>query len=144
MGQFGATDLLGAVLPRTSGVHRTRVRHGHIVTYHFPGRWMRDDELSRLRGDLERIALERLGDLPGYGVILPGREPYENRIISLLYREGMDDSQAFSAMARCPVRIDGSTKEVINLGLVVAGRATTRGSSRDRRCSPPTRSMPAC
>jgi len=107
---------------------RSRTRGGYLVTYHFPGRWMDDRELSWLRAEIERIALDRLGALPDYGVFLPGRAAFENRIVTLLYCDYASEPQAFSAMVHTPVVIGGRTQDVINLGLAVARRNGIAGS----------------
>lgn len=122
MRQIAPVFPLGSILRPGSRVHRARVRGGRVVTYFFPGRWMEDAELDRLRADLEDIARDRLGALPVYGIFLPGRAPYDNRIVTLLYRGDKDAPVAFSAMIYCPVQSGDKAFDVMNLGLSIARR----------------------
>ncbi len=90
--------------------------------WRFPGRWLDDDGLARIRRELEEIARQRLPELPDYGVFRPGREEYRDRIVSICY-EGKDRQPAgFSAMAWCPVECDGALYPVVHLGLVMLRR----------------------
>lgn len=88
-----------------------------LETLRFPGRWMTDEQLEGLRRTIYEIASYRLDVLPEYGVFLPGREPYKNRIVTLAY-DG-DRPVAFGAMVWIPVRLDRRVEPVLHLGLVV-------------------------
>jgi hypothetical protein len=119
---------LGSILRPGARVYGARVHGGRVVTYFFPGLWMADAELDRLRSDLEDIARDRLGALPDYGVFLPARAPYDNRIVTLLYRGDKGAPVAFSAMVHCPVRSGDRTIDVLNLGLSIARRSAAGNS----------------
>jgi hypothetical protein len=107
-------------------VQRAPARDGHVVTYFFPGTWMDDADLERLRGELEGVARDRLGVVPAYGVFLPGRMPYANRIVTLLYRRDGEPPLGFSAMVHCPVVHAGEAIDVLNLGLAVTRQSAAR------------------
>lgn len=103
-------------------IRRTQGKYGHTVTFFFPGLWMSDAELSGLRADIESVTFDRLGALPPYGVFLPGREPFNNRVVTLLYPSSSKTPSAFSAMVHCPVTIAGRKVTVVNLGLAISRR----------------------
>ena len=88
-----------------------------LETYRFPGRWMTDAQLDRLRGTLCDIARYRLDPLPEYGIFLPSREPFRNRIVTVAYED--DRPVALGAMVWLPLRLDPKPQDVLHLGLVV-------------------------
>lgn len=122
MRQLDAEFPYGPLTRPGTRVQRMPVQDGRVVSYYFPGRWMEDAEFSVLRAEVEDLARERLGSLPGYGVFLPGRAPFENRIVTLLYRGDELKPIALSAIVHCPVVIGGKTHDVINLGLAISRR----------------------
>lgn len=82
--------------------------------------------LKRLRADMEFVTLARLGALPSYGLFLPGREPWRNRIITCLYDRNRTPV-AFSTLVYFPLALDGRVHHLFQLGLVVAsGRSPQR------------------
>jgi len=80
---------------------------------------MKEQELDRLREDVASIAAARLGALPGYGLFLPGREAWSNRIVTCLYHRDRTPV-AFSTIVHYPLALDGRVHHVYQLGLVVA------------------------
>ena len=90
-----------------------------LRSYRFPGRWMTEPELDRLRKDVKSITLARLGALPTYGVFLPGRDAWRNRIVTCLYARDRTPI-AFSTVVSYPLALDGRVHDVFQLGLVVA------------------------
>jgi hypothetical protein len=126
-----AAMAVAALLNPHVRVFRTRARYGHAITYFFPGVWMDDAELSQLRADVESIARDRMEVLPSYGVFLPGRKPYERRIVTLLYGHTSPAPVAFSAMVHCPVRVDGKNLQAVELGLAIS-RPFAHGDAEPR------------
>lgn len=88
-----------------------------LQTYRFPGRWMDDASLGRLRDTLHDIARYRLDPLPDYGIFLPGRAPFRNRIVTVAYED--ERPVAFGAMVWLPLRLPTDAPDVLHLGLVV-------------------------
>ena len=88
-----------------------------LETLRFPGRWMSDAALERLRRTLCDIASYRLDPLPSYGIFLPDREPFRNRIVTIAYED--ERPVGFSAMVWLPLRVDDTPQDVLHLGLVV-------------------------
>ena len=80
---------------------------------------MTEPELDRLRKDVKSITLARLGALPTYGVFLPGRDAWRNRIVTCLYARDRTPI-AFSTVVSYPLALDGRVHDVFQLGLVVA------------------------
>jgi hypothetical protein len=92
-----------------------------IETLALPGQWMSDAELEKLHGQLCALSRACLGEVPDYGIYLRSREPYRNRIITVLRTTEPDRIVAFSAMLLWNVRLQGSQKPqcVMHLGLVL-------------------------
>jgi hypothetical protein len=80
---------------------------------------MTEPELDRLREDVRSITLARLGALPAYGVFLPGRDAWRNRIVTCLYARDRTPT-AFSTVVSYPLALGGRVHDVYQLGLVVA------------------------
>jgi hypothetical protein len=57
--------------------------------------------------------------LPSYGVYLPSREPYENRIISIVFDEITGAPVGFGAMVHLPLQLAAQRLTLIHLGLVI-------------------------
>ncbi|HTW92071.1 MAG TPA: hypothetical protein VMH22_10225 [bacterium] len=114
--------------PREFGVGLSSGRR--LRCFRFPGRWMAGSELDRLREDVRAVALARLGTVPEYGVFLPGRAPWCNRVVTCLYdRDGR--AIAFSTVMAYALPVDGRVHQVFQLGLVVSdgrSRQSTIGS----------------
>jgi len=106
---------------------RLRLSSGHSLRCcRFPGRWMTESELDRLRDHVKSITVARLGALPAYGVFLPGREAWRNRIVTCLYARD-HTPVAFSTVVSYTLALDGRVHNVFQLGLVVAsGRSAQR------------------
>lgn len=102
----------------TSRGLRLPLRRGcRLETWRFPGRWMKDAALDRLRQTLYAVARYRLDPLPEYGIFLPGRESFRNRIVTVAYED--ERPVAFGAMVWLPLRIRAVAQDVLHLGLVV-------------------------
>ncbi len=87
---------------------------------------MTESALDRLREDVKSITVARLGALPAYGVLLPGREAWRNRIVTCLYARDRTPF-AFSTVVPYTLALDGRVHSVFQLGLVVAnGRSAQR------------------
>lgn len=99
------------------GLTMPLARGCRLRTYRFPGRWMDDERLQRLRNTLHEIARYRLDPLPEYGIFLPGREPFRNRIVTVAYED--ERPVAFGAMVWIPMRRAAGAPDVLHLGLVV-------------------------
>ena len=99
------------------GLTMPLARGCRLQTYRFPGRWMTDTQLERLRDTLYAIARYRLDPLPDYGIFLPGRDPFRNRIVTVAYVE--ERPVAFGAMVWLPLRQVETAPDVLHLGLVV-------------------------
>lgn len=93
----------------------------YAKTFGFPGTWMSDHELEKLRGELRELSRRCLGAVPEYGVYLEARDPYRHRIITLVYSKTDDRPIAFSAMVHWRVRLEeqGAPQPVLHLGLVL-------------------------
>lgn len=93
----------------------------YAKTYKFPGKWMPEGELGQIRKQLISLGRRALGEVPAYGVYLPSRAPYKNRIITVVYKKEDHRPIAFSAMVVWPVQLPGQLKfqSVVHLGLVV-------------------------
>lgn len=96
----------------------------NLRSWRFPGRWMSDSELDCLRNTIKKITLSRVGALPEYGIYLPGRSPYKDRIITVVYAGDESRPIAFSAMIHCPIRIEKRVHHVLHLGLVIISRSS--------------------
>lgn len=97
-----------------------------LRSYRFPGRWMKERELDRLREDVKSITIARLGALPSYGLFLPGREAWSNRIVTCLYARDRTPV-AFSTIVFYALAFEGRVHHVFQLGLVVnSGRSAQR------------------
>lgn len=90
-------------------------------TYAFPGRWMPDPELEKLQDRLCALTLRCLGEVPDYGVYVKSRQPYRNRIITLVYSKDNQEPIAFSAMVLWHVQLKSgkAPQPVLHLGLVL-------------------------
>lgn len=101
---------------------KKEIRHKlYAKTYTFPGKWMTDEALDELRTRLTALGRRCLGEVPSYGVYLPLRALYENRIITVVYSKTTDEPVAFAAMVVWPIQLSGSKKiqKVVHLGLVI-------------------------
>ena len=90
-------------------------------TYWYPGRWMTDEKLTQLRGQLSALARSSLGEMPPYGIFLNERTPYRNRIITVVCQAADDRPIAFSAMVhlQMTLRERRRPRTVLHLGLVL-------------------------
>ena len=86
---------------------------------------MSDYELDDIRSDIAAVTMARLGALPGYGIYLPRRTPYRNRIITLVHAPDRSPV-AFSTVMYYSVAVEGRVYPVFQLGLVVAARRSPR------------------
>jgi len=92
----------------------------------FPGLWLPESELADLRKNIERVTLSELDTLPEYGVYLSSRDPYTNRIITLVYKRNETTPAAFAAMVHCRVHAGAKAHPVLHLGLIVKSGGTLR------------------
>ena len=90
-------------------------------TFIFPGKWMSEVQLQDLRKQLTELGSRSLGEVPSYGVYLPSRRPYENRIITVTYSGPDRKPVAFAAMVVWPVKLGNRKRpeKIVHLGLVV-------------------------
>lgn len=87
--------------------------------YDRPGEWMSDVELDRLRAEVRSVASAAIpGDL-NYGVFLPDRKPYENRLIVIGRHLPTGDVVGFNAMPTLDLEVGGKSITVLHLGLLV-------------------------
>ncbi|MFL5320974.1 MAG: hypothetical protein ACJ790_15025 [Myxococcaceae bacterium] len=87
--------------------------------YDRPGEWMSDEELELLRKQVRSVATAAIpGDL-NYGVFLPTRTPYENRLIVIGRHLPTGDIVGFNAMPTFDVTLSGKKVRVLHLGLLV-------------------------
>jgi len=98
----------------------------YIHCLRFPGLWLSDRKLAHLRETIERITLSELGALPEYGVYLPSRDPYKNRIVTLVYEKDENKPVAFAAMVHCHVKVRVRIHPVVHLGLVIKSKSSLR------------------
>jgi len=96
----------------------------YIHCLRFPGLWISDRKLAHLRETIERITLSELDALPEYGVYLPSRDPYKNRIVTLVYEKDEYKPVAFAAMVHCHVKVGVRTHSVVHLGLVIKSKSS--------------------
>jgi hypothetical protein len=103
--------------------HReTRVRLTASIEaaiYDRPGRWMDDGALGELRAALVGVASAAIPGPLQYGVFLPSRAPFENRLIVTARDTATGEVVGFNAMPSLPVRIEGRGVTVLHLGLLV-------------------------
>jgi hypothetical protein len=93
-----------------------------IHTLLFPGRWMSEIQLSEIKSKIADFTINRIGDLPKYGIFLSGREVWKNRIITMIYEGKSGLLKGFSAMVYCQVNVGNTIYPVLHLGLVVLDR----------------------
>lgn len=86
--------------------------------YDRPGLWMDDAELAALRGEVRGVAAAAIPGALDYGVFLPARAPWENRLV-VVGRTAEGETVGFNAMPRLAVRAGGRKVEVLHLGLLV-------------------------
>lgn len=96
-----------------------------VKTYPFPGKWMSDQALDKLREKLSRLAAKCLGNAPSYGVFLRQRSPYTNRIITVVFDKVTGEAVGFAAMVVWTIRLEpsGKREKVVHLGLVMVDPA---------------------
>lgn len=99
----------------------TLPKHYCLKSWFYPGLWLSDAELDSLRKTIESFTLSKLAMLPAYGVYLPSRAPYSNRIISVVYDDINNEPAGFAAMTRFDLQIGADKHTVIHLGLVIIG-----------------------
>jgi len=92
----------------------------------FPGLWLSDTDLADLRTNIERVTLSELKSLPEYGVYLPSRDPYTNRIITLVHNKNEAKPAGFAAMVYCRVKVKNKIHPILHLGLIVKSRSKLR------------------
>jgi hypothetical protein len=82
---------------------------------------MSDGELTRLQDDLRELGRRCLGEIPNYGVYLRDREPFRNRVITVLRDRDADRILAFSAMLLWHIKLGQHRRltPVMHLGLVL-------------------------
>ncbi len=129
----GAIALVGQILRLVRGALSTRqvvrvqlTRDVEATIYDKPGRWMDDAELDALRAELTAVARAAIpGDL-AYGVFLPERRPYENRLVVVgrhLAADGTREAVGFNAMPELLVKLDPHDDprpvRVLHLGILV-------------------------
>lgn len=90
-----------------------------LKSWFFPGHWLSDAKLDVLRKTIRSITLAKLGVLPDYGVYSHSREPYKNRIVSIVYDKISLAPVGFTAMVHFHSSANANTKPVIHLGLVI-------------------------
>jgi len=87
---------------------------------------MKERDLDRLRDEVKAVAVARLGTLPSYGVFLPGRDAWRNRVVTCLYAPDRSPV-AFSTVVSYTLALDSRVHHVFQLGLVIAsGRSAQR------------------
>jgi hypothetical protein len=87
--------------------------------YDRPGEWMSDAELERLRAELRGVASAAIPGPLEYGVFLPRREPYANRLVVVGRHLENDEAVGFNAMPRLDVKLANKSVTVLHLGLLV-------------------------
>lgn len=92
-----------------------------LQTYAFPGRWMSDGELDRLRAEIHDLTRRALGRLPDYGVYLEDRRPFENRFVTIARSVADGQVVGFTAMVRWEIQLPDrrAPEPVVHLGLVL-------------------------
>jgi hypothetical protein len=90
-----------------------------LKSWFFPGRWLSDAKLDMLRKTIHSITLAKLGVLPKYGVYSQSREPYKNRIISIVYDKIALTPVGFTAMVHFQSPTNTNKAPVVHLGLVI-------------------------
>lgn len=94
----------------------------YLETYRYPGRWMDDARLAALQDELRDLTRRCLGEIPEYGVYLKAREPFRDRIVTVV-RDPEQGGRvvAFNAMVRWHARVPGRRRPqlVVHLGLVL-------------------------
>ena len=124
IGQF--VRVLRGALSRRHEV-RVRVRASIEATiYDRPGRWMGDSELDALRSAIRSVAGAAIPGPLAYGVFLPERAPYANRLIVLGRHLETGDIVGFNAMPQLDVDVAGHAATVLHLGLLVIHPAYQR------------------
>jgi hypothetical protein len=115
-----------AALSRSLEV-RVRVRATIEATiYDRPGRWMDDTSLDALRDAIRGVAAVAIPGPLAYGVFLPDRAPFANRLIVLGRHLETGDIVGFNAMPQLDVHVEGRTATVLHLGLLVIHPAYQR------------------
>lgn len=101
-------------------------REFFLRSFFMPGEWMSDLQLQRLRGELEWVTHNGLDRRPDYGIFLDDRNPYNNRIITLIYDKKRRIPVAFSAMPVVTIWPNGTPETAVHLGLIVIDKRYRR------------------
>jgi hypothetical protein len=80
---------------------------------------MDDDSLAALRAQVSGVAEAAIPGSLAYGVFLPERAPYENRLVVVGRNVATGDVVGFNAMPQLSVRLAGKEHTVLHLGLLV-------------------------
>ncbi len=98
---------------------RVRLTHEVEATiYDCPGEWMSDVELDRLRAELRGVAQAAIPGPLEYGVFLPDRKPYTNRLVVVGRHLKNAEAVGFNAMPQLHLEIEGKEVTVLHLGLL--------------------------
>jgi GNAT superfamily N-acetyltransferase len=98
----------------------------HRRSLFYPGRWMTEPQLTALREDILAVARSCSAEIPRYGVFLPQRRPFENRIITFVYGKNGAEPAGFTAMVALTAPVDGKRLPVLHLGLVMVSPSYRR------------------
>jgi hypothetical protein len=100
--------------------------HVTATIYARPGEWMDDRALETLRQEIRGVATAAIpGDL-NYGVFLPSRAPYCNRVIVIGRSPSTGEVVGFNAMPALDVTLRGRKVTVMHMGLLVIHPAHQR------------------
>jgi hypothetical protein len=99
---------------------RVRLRADVEATiYDRPGLWMDDARLARLQEDIRCVAAAAVPGALDYGVLLPERRPFENRLVVVGRRADSGEVVGFNALPWLAVKLRGRTVNVMHMGLLI-------------------------
>lgn len=99
--------------------YHIRGKRYRIRVYDQPGRWMTDDQLESLKGQLSEIAARSMEDVPTYGVFSGQRSSFVNRVVGVVTVARTDEPVAFTALVYLPITLNGQVHPVLHLGLTM-------------------------
>ena len=87
--------------------------------YDRPGLWMDDAPLAQLQQEIAGVARAALPGTLAYGVFLPRRQPFENRLIVVGRCRDTGEAVGFNALPWLPLRLHDRSVTVMHFGLLV-------------------------